>query len=48
MHANTATHNSISAAEEIVSAANFHDEEHQQYQDRKRDDSQDVPPALFL
>ena len=36
------------AAEEMVSAANFHDEEHQQYQDRKRDDSQDVPPALFL
>ena len=36
------------SAEEMVSAANFHDPKHAQYQDRKRDDAQDLPPALFL
>jgi len=35
-------------AEELVCAANFHDQAHRQYQDPKRDDSQDLPPALFF
>ena len=35
-------------AEEMASAANFHDPKHAQYQDTKRDDAQDLPPALFL
>jgi hypothetical protein len=36
------------AAEEIASAANFHDPKDRQFQDRQRNDSQDLPPALFL
>ena len=36
------------SAEEMVSAANFHDPKHAQYGDRKRDDAQDLPLALFL
>jgi hypothetical protein len=35
-------------AEELVCAANFHDSAHRQHKDLKRDDSQDLPPALFL
>jgi len=36
------------AAEEMASAANFHDPIHKQCKDTRRDDSQDLPPALFL
>jgi len=36
------------SAEELVSAANFHDPNHRQHQDCKRDDSQDLPPGLFV
>lgn len=35
-------------AEEMASAANFHNPKDRQFQDRKRDDSQDLPPVLFL
>lgn len=34
-------------AEERVSAANFHDENHLQYMDHKRDDSQDIPAKMY-
>jgi hypothetical protein len=36
------------AAEETASAVNFHDPKHRQYLDLRRDDSQDLPPGLFL
>jgi len=35
------------SAEEIVSSLNFYDQEHPQYQDTRRDDAQDLPPALY-
>uniref|UniRef100_A0A7S0HN54 EF-hand domain-containing protein n=1 Tax=Hanusia phi TaxID=3032 RepID=A0A7S0HN54_9CRYP len=35
------------SAEEVVSSLNFYDEHHPQYQDTRRDDAQDLPPALY-
>jgi hypothetical protein len=34
-------------AEERVASANFHDLNHLQYFDIRRDDAQDLPPKLF-
>ena len=34
-------------AEERVSAKNFHDADHMQFNDHKRDDSQDIPAKMY-